>query len=365
MTSTNNSLEKFRRSSSMPGLNEPNLSIQANNSKLTALKGFDDEFNMNIITPKKALNFDQNDLASNTLDTPSTPVGHYISSFEVCDDELKTSFVRGEPRNLSKNIKQMFKNVIKLQLDALSNLEKFYGAQLLKVEDDRQQNLQMNPMNRTKINEFFDKQLELLEERVQVNLEYIVKDKNKKMNSSTSLKFEQVEDESSDESIQKTSKSTLQKQLFSQKLAQIISSSQNCNNNGLNRRSQSKNLLDLKNNLINQKSLLPSKILSNQSTDYSPKTSSIFKRNLSLPFKQCKQNFCRVRNESVHETILIKTNPIASPPRLAQRKQVNESEFSYNKNQYQKNTMIKYGQSNEDVRKIQEVRNGGVIRDKG
>ncbi len=36
--STNNSVEKFRRSSSMPGLNEPNLSIQANSSKITTLK---------------------------------------------------------------------------------------------------------------------------------------------------------------------------------------------------------------------------------------------------------------------------------------------------------------------------------------
>ena len=44
IVSTNNSVEKFRRSSSMPGLNEPNLSIQANNSKITALKGNQDVF---------------------------------------------------------------------------------------------------------------------------------------------------------------------------------------------------------------------------------------------------------------------------------------------------------------------------------
>lgn len=36
--STNNSVEKFRRSSSMPGLNEPNLSIHANSSKINTLK---------------------------------------------------------------------------------------------------------------------------------------------------------------------------------------------------------------------------------------------------------------------------------------------------------------------------------------
>lgn len=112
-------------------------------------------------------------------------------TFEESDEEPKP-FVRGHPKNLSKNIKQMFKNVIKLQLDALSNLEKFYEAQLLKVEADRRQNLEMNPANKEKINEFFDRQLELLEERVQNNLESISKDKQKKLVSSTSLKCDSV-----------------------------------------------------------------------------------------------------------------------------------------------------------------------------
>ncbi len=203
---------------------------------------------MNIVTPKKALNFDQMpDLASNTINTPSSPAGHYISSFEVCDDEPRP-FMRGQTRNLSKNIKQMFRNVIRVQLDALGNLEKFYEAQLLKVEADRCQNLQLNPGNQAKINEFFDRQLEMLEERVQMNLESIARDK------------------------QCDNKSTVKKSV------QIISSGQQACNR------QSKNLLDLKNNLIiNQKSLLPSKMC-----DYSPKAASQanFKRNLSLPFKQ-------------------------------------------------------------------------------
>jgi len=250
VTSTNNSVEKFRRSSSMPlGLIEPNLSIQVNNSKINALKGFEDDLNTNIITPKKALNFDHlPDLASNTINTPNSPASYYISSFEVCDDEPKP-FMRGQTRNLSKNIKQMFKNVIKVQLDALSNLEKFYEAQLLKVEADRCQNLQANPGNETKINEFFDRQLEMLEERVQTNLENIARDKQCDNKSNQQVK----------------------------KVAQIISSGQQmCNSI-----KQSKNFIDLKNNLIsNQKSLLPSKIC-----DYSPRTAN-FKRNLSLPFKQ-------------------------------------------------------------------------------
>lgn len=163
----------------------------------------EDDLNMNI-TPKKALVFDQNEMISTSIenlsDTLSTPqAAHFISSFEVSDDELPKTFVRGQSRNLSANIKQMFRNVVKLQLDALSNLEKFYEAQLLKVEADRKQNLQLNPANREKINEFFDRQLEMLEERVQINLESITKEKNnnnnnnknRRMSSCASLKFDQ------------------------------------------------------------------------------------------------------------------------------------------------------------------------------
>lgn len=382
--STNNSVEKFRRSSSMPGLNEPNLSIQANSSKINALRCMDDDLNMNI-TPKKALVFDQNDMIStsienlsNTLSTPQA--AHFISSFEVSDDELPKTFVRGQSRNLSANIKQMFRNVVKLQLDALSNLEKFYEAQLLKVEADRKQNLQLNPANRERINEFFDRQLEMLEERVQINLESITKEKknnkNRRMSSCTSLKFDQnTDDESDNESIQKISKSVLQKQLFSQKLAQIISSTQ-CNNGNIlmqqnSRRSQSKNLMELKNNLINQKNLLPSKsILSaaNQSgNDYSPKNSSMFKRNLSLPFKQCKnhqQVYRRVRNESVHEAVHL--SKVQSPPSQKVSALANsfkgdsliDCNFSYNNKsvfQYQKNSTIKHNESGDDVKRAHET----------
>lgn len=346
ITSTNSSIEKFRRSSSMPGLNEPNLSIQANNSKINALKSFEEELNMNI-TPKKALLFDQNDNASNSIENLSTPEGHFISSFEVSDDEPKP-FVRGQSRNLSKNIKQMFKNIVKLQMDALNNLEKFYEAQLLKVEADRKQNLELNPMNKVQINEFFDRQLELLEERVQINLENISKDKNRRMNSNTSLRYIDNMDDDSDDSIQKVSKS-IQKQIISKKLAQIISSNQTCNNG---RRTQSKNLLELKNNLINQKNLLPSKIQANQSSDESP---SMFKRNLSLPFKQCKQNYFRVRNESAHETVHLSNKLISSSKSLG--KSLMNFDISYNmsQTQYQKNSN-RQNDSNDDIKKAKERR---------
>jgi len=83
-SSSNSSVEKFRRSSSMPGLNEPNLSIQANNSKINTLKCLEDDLNMNI-TPKKALVFEQNEMISNSIEnlstTLSTPqAAHYIAA---------------------------------------------------------------------------------------------------------------------------------------------------------------------------------------------------------------------------------------------------------------------------------------------
>ncbi len=214
-----------------------------------------------MITPKKALNFDQiPDLASTTINTPNSPAGHYISSFEACDDEPRP-FMRGQTRNLSNNIKQMFKNVIKVQLNALGNLEKFYEAQLYKVEADRCQNLKLHPENKKQIDEYFDKQLDMLEERVQLNLESIAREKQGK------------------------------KQEIN-KVAHIISSGQQvCTGS-----KHSKNFLNLKKNLIiNQKSLLPSKMC-----DYSPKIASQvnFKRNLSLPFKQ---NGVRYNDKSLNE----------------------------------------------------------------
>ena len=323
-----NSTERFRRSFSMPVcMNEPNLSIFANSSKLNSYHLNCDEEAM--VTPKKELKFDQP--AENVDKSIENLTDH--SAFEISpgDDMLPRPFVRGQQQSrLSKNIKQMFKNVVKLQMNALNNLEKFYEAQLLKVEADRQQNLKFNPENSEKINEFFDKQLELLEERVQLNLDNISKEKSRKMCSTTSLRFEEANASSgSDESIQCVQEK--QKLLFSQRLAQIISANQHAAHG---RRSQSKNLLELKTNLISQNSLLPSKFVVNES---SPRELT-FKRNLSLPFKQCKQNFQRrTRNESEH----------AEKP--------NETLF-YN-NQYKKNNqLVKCYDSNEDLTQVKQAR---------
>jgi len=321
-----NSTERFRRSFSMPVcMNEPNLSIFANSSKLNSYHLNCDEEAM--VTPKKELKFDQ----------PAENVDKSIenlteqSAFEMSpgDDMLPRPFVRGQQQSrLSKNIKQMFKNVVKLQMNALNNLEKFYEAQLLKVEADRQQNLKFNPENSEKINEFFDKQLELLEERVQLNLDNISKEKGRKMCSTTSLRFEEANSSTgSDESIQCAQEK--QKLLFSQRLAQIISANQHA---AYGRRSQSKNLLELKTNLISQNGLLPSKFVVNE---FSPRESN-FKRNLSLPFKQCKQNFQRrTRNESEHE------KPF---------------ELFYNSQYKKNNQFVKSYDSNEDLSQVKQAR---------
>jgi len=298
-TNTSNSAEKIRRSFSMPGMcmlntNQVNASIYnalANNSELHMLS-------LSSPSTKKSLYFNepqpQLNLDEKSIDNLSIENASHDSNLTACNN---SSFIR-EPNRLSKNIKRMFKNVVRLQMSALNNLEKFYEAQLVKVEADRQQNLKLNPSNSHRINEFFDRQLELLEERVQVNLENISKEKQRKL-STTSLRFEaphrpEEGEEEDDESVIQINADQQQKEkvLFSQKLAQIIS--QNNAKVGC-KRSQSKIFLELKNNLINQNTLLPSKL-----ADYSPKANEHigFKRNLSLPFKQCKQNFKRMRNET-------------------------------------------------------------------
>ena len=129
------------------------------------------------------------------------------------------------------------------------------------------------------------------------------------------------------------------------------------------RRSQSKNLLELKNNLINQKNLLPSKILANQSSDYSPK-SSMFKRNLSLPFKQCRQqNFRRTRNESTYEAAHLGkvhslTHSKITLPANLKGDSLLDCDFSFsNKNafQYQKNSTIKHNEPSEEIKRAYET----------
>lgn len=190
-------------------------------------------------------------------------------------------FIRGEPGNRSsKNIKRMFKNVIKQQMNALSNLEKFYEAQVSRLETDREQNLKLNPINSSEINEFFDRQLKMLEERVQTNLKFLSENKCTKITSV------QPNDQNAEEA----------KKILTHKISQLMLLKQLQQSQ---KQVRTKALVDLKNNIINQNNLLPSKsvlVPHHQSKrsfvdlNESNFHETMFKRHLSLPFKQCRNN---------------------------------------------------------------------------
>lgn len=130
-----------------------------------------------------------------------TSAGTTIKTESVIDDDddldiddnntplssnYQSKFIRGGTHHkirMSKTIKQMFKNVVKYQMNALNCLEKFYEAQVLKLETDRRRNLALNPENREFIIQFYDSQLAQLEERVYSNLTYICKNRCNGCNS--------------------------------------------------------------------------------------------------------------------------------------------------------------------------------------
>lgn len=83
----------------------------------------------------------------------------------------------------------------------------------------------------------------------------------------------------------------------------------------------------------------------------------MFKRNLSLPFKQCKQNYRRVRNESVNEAF--KLNQVNSPPELnvvgtnLKGQPLMDQEFLYHKKQMHNQNIT----NSPEVKKAHEVTN--------
>ena len=204
------------------------------------------------------------------------------SKNNVEDEEAAPSpFVRGEPNTrLSKNIKKMFKSVINYQMNALNTLEKFYEVQVAKLEQDRQAQLKLKPYEVEKTNAYFNSQLKMLEERVQVNLNVICQNKNhiNSGNNSGVLSQEKLS--------QKFAQLMLLKQIQqAPTAARVVTKVTSANNKAA--------LAELKSNFLVQKSsLLPSKLAIKQSTEMlntvneSQMTEPVFKRNLSLPFKQ-------------------------------------------------------------------------------
>lgn len=286
-------------------------------------------------------------------------------------------FVRGEPNTrLSKNIKQMFKNVIQQQMNALNNLEMFYESQVTRLEADRERSLEQNPCNKEQIHEYYSAQLKMLEERVQSNLKYLTENKSSKISTiqpkTPSLADNKENKQAKKVLTHKLSQLMLLKQLQQNQQQQVTSTV-----------GRSRALVGLKASLINQNGLLPSKVLfpCNQSVkqtdlDESQQKDIMFKRNLSLPFKQCKNVASNINNAEqliggrtgrsprmsslAYSTSRIKynkklnsINATSSPLTIAQ----SQEEQKVTQFQYQKNVAKKFSTSTENISQYQKKSN--------
>jgi len=289
----NLSIEKLRRSLSFPVLQSQSGSpISANSSRISFVKECD-------ISNEKSKNQEEE------------------------TQPQKQPFVRGDPQTrVSKNIKQMFKNVVKYQMNALNSLEKFYESQIAKFDLERKRNLSINPNNIEKINQYFDTQIKLLEDRVHANLKLICENKS-----------QQVVQEP-------VNNATNNKSFISRRLSQVMLlkqlEMQQKKSAGTNSTTQRLSRSNLKANLLamNQNNILPSKKIRNASSGIPTSTSSnnnfeyetidlketIFKRNLSLPYHQCKQNAAMILNKELTERINSNNNL-----RLARRLESSQS----------------------------------------
>jgi len=208
-------------------------------------------------------------------------------------------------------------------MNALNSLEKFYEAQIAKFDLERKRNLAMNPTNTEKINQYFDAQIKLLEDRVHANLKLICENKSQQVIQ---------------EPVNNTT--TNNKSILSRRLSQVMLLKQleiqQKKSTGANSTNQRLSRSNLKANLLamNQNNILPSKKIRNASSGI-PKTTSnnnfeydettdlketIFKRNLSLPYHQCKQNAAMILNKELTERINSNNNL-----RLARRLESSQS----------------------------------------
>lgn len=266
----NSPIEKVRRYFSMPGLMEPNLSSFSNISKISAVKDPDECKEESFIKCKEIIskensgdNSIHHSLSNNSeLVTPSDSSG--------C-----VEFVRNEPQTrLSKNIKQMFQNVVQHQVNALSNLERFYEAQLDKLERERRRSIAQAP-NDNQIKEFYEKQLHLLEERVHSSLTFISQNKCTKFANMSRVSQSGLELELQSAQNSEPLNIEQKKQFKMERLSKVMIVNQTQLNNQFHSNNannptkafKSRTLLGLKNSFISKNNLLPSKsnIIQNRS----------------------------------------------------------------------------------------------------
>ena len=188
----------------------------------------------------------------------------FQSTSNTTNQSVCGEFIRGDPkaRLSQKNIKQMFKNVVKYQMSALDSLEKFYENHVEKLEIDRDLALKSHQESQEKINEFFDSQLKLLEDRVQSNLKFICENKANKLTSSVSTS-------ASGYSAKSDVASEINKNnMLTHKLSQIMLIKQiqlqQQQEETMGHVSRSRNLIGLKSNMVSQNSILPTLINKNQ-----------------------------------------------------------------------------------------------------
>jgi hypothetical protein len=288
-------------------------------------------------------------------------------------------FVRGDPkaRLSQKNIKQMFKNVVKYQMSALDSLEKFYENHVEKLEIDRDAALSAHQESKEKINQFFDSQLKLLEQRVQTNLKFICENKSNSNNKFSTTTFVSSKNNSSTE-LNKNSANIL-----NHKLSQIMllkkMQAHTSNDEVLGQLTRSRNLIGLKSSLINQNNILPSLInkshLIRQSTNKGDLNSMLFKENSFKRNISSRNTIVNIENRDVNNEIIsprkMQTHSTSridynseeqtgfanfSPFQLMDFNQLNQSKMNLNLKsqfQYQKNVGLRKNySSNESISKM-------------
>ena len=123
-------------------------------------------------------------------------IGHEDELLKQAADQLDLEtgchgdggFVRGDAQaRMSSNIKSMFNNVRKYQMNALNCLEKYHESQLNKLEIERNTRLLLNPNEKEQINAYFDQQKIVIEQRIYSNLCFITQNKSSQGDSSGSL----------------------------------------------------------------------------------------------------------------------------------------------------------------------------------
>lgn len=318
---SNHSVEKLRRSVSTPGLKDVNLSIFSNISNIQ--------------------------IKESDIETEFNNIKDLELSDKSIENEIKPQFIRGGKTRSSKNIKQLFKNVVNYQMNALNSLEKFYESQLNKLEDDRKQNLNMNPSFSDKINEFYDRQLNMLEERVQSNLNLICENKRNRLSSASSS--------STITGFVKTNNLTRLNndyQANPTKMVKIVKQ------NDIKQANRTRTLNDLKFNLKNQNNLLPSKCYNKMSLNDDSERNKLAFQQLKQGNTENTEEYSVAKFRSPKVSALVYSNNFYKKQSILQSPISNDS-FKLNtpkkeiaKPLYQKNKIKRYSTSNENLAQI-------------